>query len=46
LTQGEIGLTIIIAQRLAGLSDVYGTPSDGDVPIWNAANDRFEFGAP
>jgi len=29
--------------RLLRLRDVFGVPSDGDAPVWNAANSRFQF---
>lgn len=47
--RAHVSLGVILVEptlvpRVIGLSDVYGTPSDGETIRWNATNERFEFG--
>jgi hypothetical protein len=42
---GIILVNVGFVPRLQTLSDVYGTPNDGDTVRWNATNKRFEYGA-
>lgn len=44
VNNGIILVSPVILPKVTGLSDVYGTPSNGDTIRWNATNDRFEFG--
>lgn len=41
---GIILVSPIVIPRVVGLSDVFGTPSNGDTIRWNSTNRRFEFG--
>ena len=45
VNNGIILVNPIITPKVTGLSDVFGTPSNGDTIRWSDANDRFEFGA-
>lgn len=44
-SEGIILADPVIMQMVQYLSDVYGTPSNGDTIRWNDTNSRFEFGA-